>query len=378
LSKQQIDRRRFLVSSAGIVGTAALTGCKESSKDAIANPPVPAVQAPPTNAGVIRVASVPTAVEGNLMQVLVAEFHKTSPRRVELSTNPELYGSARAGKVDLAISHYGHRDAEQFMTDGLGEWPRMVFSNQMAFVGPPSDPAKIRGLEDAVEAFKRIASTKSPFVMNEIDGIRYLVEVLWHAAGKPDRSGWLRDHKQEDALREASKLRAYTFWGLTRSHARAAMRRSISSLSCSPIRCCSECSFRSSSSPVRSRVSTRMVRANSSSSCSPHRPRPSSGKLRIPTSNRTSSGFQPVATTARRPCLTCDQSKTNGRTRSGPSASWSCKQSAGNSISGEPKTAQRPPPSECQCRVEMARASSIGSPVDRVANRHVGQCGTAD
>jgi len=215
LSKQRIDRRRFLISSAGMVGAAALNGCKESSKHAIANPPVPAVQAAPANAGVIRVASVPTAVEGNLMPVLVAEFHKTSTRRVELSTNPELYGAARAGKVDLAISHYGHRDAEQFMTDGLGEWPRMVFSNQMAFVGPPSDPAKIRGLEDAVEAFKRIASTKSPFVVNEIDGIRYLVEVLWHAAGKPDRSGWLRDHKQEDALREASKLRAYTFWGLT-------------------------------------------------------------------------------------------------------------------------------------------------------------------
>jgi tungstate transport system substrate-binding protein len=132
-----------------------------------------------------------------------------------LTTNPDLYTAARAGKVDLAISHYGHHDAETFVMDGLGEFPRMVFSNQMALVGPASDPAKIRGLEDAAEAFKRIAATNTPFVVNEMDGIRYLVEILWNAAGKPDRAGWLREHKKEDALREADKLGAYTFWGLT-------------------------------------------------------------------------------------------------------------------------------------------------------------------
>ncbi len=50
----------------------------------------------------------------------------------------DLYTQARAGKVDLAISHYGHREAEQFILDGLGEWPRTIFSNQVALVGPPS------------------------------------------------------------------------------------------------------------------------------------------------------------------------------------------------------------------------------------------------
>jgi tungstate transport system substrate-binding protein len=215
MPQHTIDRRRFLASSAGLVGAAALPGCKERPKEAVAGAPGPA--APPTavNDTRIRIASVPTAVEGNLLPALIAEFEKGSARRVELVTNPDLYGAARAGKVDLAISHYGHRDAEQFVIDGLGEWPRMIFSNQMALVGPPSDPARIRELGDAVLAFQRIAATKSPFVVNELDGIRYLVEVLWHAAGKPDRGGWLREHKQEDALREAAKLGAYTFWGLT-------------------------------------------------------------------------------------------------------------------------------------------------------------------
>jgi tungstate transport system substrate-binding protein len=221
MSQAKPDRRRFLVSSVGLVGAATLTACKGEPSQAIAGAPTQMPAPTPTSAPApnaptkIRVASVPTAVEGNLLPTLVAEFEKSSSYRVELVMNPDLYNAARAGHVDLAISHYGHRDAEQFVMDGLGEWPRMVFSNQMALVGPVSDPAKIRGLGDVVEAFRRIAATNSQFVMNDIDGIRYLVEVLWNAAGKPERAGWLRDYKQGDALREAAKLGAYTFWGLT-------------------------------------------------------------------------------------------------------------------------------------------------------------------
>ncbi|HEY1814462.1 MAG TPA: hypothetical protein VGG74_19050 [Kofleriaceae bacterium] len=201
------DRRRFLAAAAGLAGVAALPSCKNREPGS-----TPASPHDPT---LIRVASVPTAVEGKLLPALVTAFEKTSAMRVELVTNPGLYDAARAGKVDLAVSHYGHRDAEQFVVDGFGEWPRTIFSNQMALVGPPSDPAGVRGSTDVVDAFARIAAQKRPFVMNELDGIRYLVEILWHAAGMPDRTGWLHDHKQEDALREAARRGAYTFWGLT-------------------------------------------------------------------------------------------------------------------------------------------------------------------
>jgi len=162
---------------------------------------------------VVRVASVPTAVEGDLLPALVNGF---SPR-VVLSSGSDVYSSARAGMVDLVISHYGHRDCEQFVLDGLGEWPRTVFSNQMALVGPASDPARVRGLGDAVEAFARIAKARSPFVLNDLDGVRYLTEVLWNAAGRPPRDGWIVDAKQQkaDAMTLAAKLGGYSLWGLT-------------------------------------------------------------------------------------------------------------------------------------------------------------------
>ncbi|HEY1548891.1 MAG TPA: hypothetical protein VGG28_13775 [Kofleriaceae bacterium] len=162
---------------------------------------------------VVRVASVLTTVEGNLLPELVRTFDG----HVDVAAGGDVYGAARAGHVDLVISHYGHRDAEQFVLDGLGEFPRTICSNQLALLGPASDPAKIRGLVDAAEAFQRIADSKSPFLLNDLDGIRYLAEILWHAIGRPSRDGWWLDPKEqkEDAMRRAAQLGAYTFWGLT-------------------------------------------------------------------------------------------------------------------------------------------------------------------
>jgi tungstate transport system substrate-binding protein len=166
-----------------------------------------------TKSDVVRVASVLTTVEGNLLPELVRTF----AGRVDIVAGGDVYGAARAGKADLVISHYGHRDAEQYILDGLGEFPRTICSNQLALLGPPSDPAKIRGLVDAGEAFQRIADSRSPFLLNDLDGIRYLAEILWNAIGRPSRDGWWLDPKEqkEDAMRRAVELGAYTFWGLT-------------------------------------------------------------------------------------------------------------------------------------------------------------------
>ena len=172
---------------------------------------------PPAYPDIVRVASVPTAVEGNVLPALISEFQQQSPYKVALVINQQLYDAAREGTFDLLVSHYGHRDAETFVLDGLGEWPRTIFSNQMALLGPPSDPARIRGLEDIGEAFRRIAQTKSKYVLGGLDGVQYVSDVLWNAAGRPDRTGWwiVPNGSRDEAIKQASDLGAYTLWGLT-------------------------------------------------------------------------------------------------------------------------------------------------------------------
>jgi tungstate transport system substrate-binding protein len=204
-----LDRRDFVT----LGGLAALAGCSSDAKRA---EPVEPIE-PPLEPGIVRIASVKTAVEGTLLPELIKVFERDQPLRVRLTTGSDVYAQARAGKVDLVISHYGHKDAEQFVLDGLGEWPRTIFSNQMAIVGPPNDPAGVRGMTDAGAAFAKIAATKSKFLVNNLDGVRYVVEILWNSAGRPDRTGWVIDGgaSRDEAIHQASEQGAYTIWGLT-------------------------------------------------------------------------------------------------------------------------------------------------------------------
>lgn len=209
------DRRAFL----GLTALGALVGAvgcaKRESKEA---PPVPYVAPITVDRSRVRVVSVPTAVEGQVLPTLIAEFEQRAGTRVELTAIEDVYGHARAGNADVVISHFGHKQAEEFVMEGSGEWPRTLFSNQMALIGPKDDPAHVRGIDDAAEALRRIAKAKAPFVLNDIDGVRYLTDILWHAAGRPPKEGWFLDdrrYRKEEALRLAVAKQAYIFWGLT-------------------------------------------------------------------------------------------------------------------------------------------------------------------
>ena len=79
-----------------------------------------------------------------------------------------------------------------------------------------SDPAGIRGLTDAAEAFRRIAQRGGEFLVNNAPTERYLAEVLWQSSGAPAKQGWQVNFNLRDqaAIEMASQRRAYTLWGL--------------------------------------------------------------------------------------------------------------------------------------------------------------------
>jgi len=203
---ERLERRDFLLATTAALGS-AIAACHRA-------PPPPSS----TASTHVRLASVPTAVEGGILPTLLADFEASHGAKVELTVaTKDVYDLARNGQCDLILSHYGHKQAEAFVMDGFGEWPRTVFSNQTALLGPPSDPAGIRGVTDAVEAFARIAKARAPFIVNDLDGQRYVAEILWNAAGMPDRTGWFLDDgtAREDALSVAVKKQGYVLWGIT-------------------------------------------------------------------------------------------------------------------------------------------------------------------
>ena len=231
MSEKLVRRAFFRLATGGLIGVPALACQKAAAPPVAATPPV----IPPSSAtSRVRIASVPTAVEGGLLPILLADFEKVSGRKVDLTVaSKDVYDAARAGECDLILSHYGHKQAEAFVTAGFGEFPRTVFSNQSAIIGPPSDPAGIRGVTDAFEAFARIAKARVPFVVNDLFGQRYVAEILWHGAGAPAREGWWIDPKEnrEDILELAVAKNGYTLWGLTPfAHAQKEKERALEPL----------------------------------------------------------------------------------------------------------------------------------------------------
>ncbi len=167
------------------------------------------------HSGSVRLALV--NVPDELLRPLLPAFQVQTGIRAEIVyTGNDPFAVAREGKADLVISHYGHDGVQPFVSEGVGLWPHPVFANQMALLGPPSDPAHVRGLTDASEALRRIAATKSRFVVNNIAGAKYLEEIFWAGGDALAKSDWYLDLKSQgpQAVRDPAQRGAYVIWGL--------------------------------------------------------------------------------------------------------------------------------------------------------------------
>jgi tungstate transport system substrate-binding protein len=90
--------------------------------------------------------------------------------------------NAQNGDGDVVLVH-SKPDEEKFVADGWGVNRQDVMYNDFIIVGPDSDPAKIGGLKDAVQAFKQIAETKAPFASRADDSGTNKAELkLWKDA----------------------------------------------------------------------------------------------------------------------------------------------------------------------------------------------------
>ena len=213
-----VSRRRFLQLLGGAAGAVAagetLAACSLSTGGETESSPA-ATTTTPTS--LVRLSSVVTPQDGGLYDDLLPDFERQTGYQVELATGEDVYGPARDGHADVVLSHYGHRDTQAFAQDGFGQWPQPVFFNQLALLGSPSDPARVQDLTDLVEAFRRIANTRSPLIVNNIEGVKYLTEILWNATGLPEKGEWYRDQGLQgpDAIVEAARQDGYVLWGLT-------------------------------------------------------------------------------------------------------------------------------------------------------------------
>ena len=90
---------------------------------------------------------------------------------------------------DVLLVHA--KAAEQkFVAEGYGLARHDVMYNDFVFVGPPSDPAGIRGLDSAIEALAAIAASRAKFASRgDNSGTHKKEMALWRQAGVKPLAG---------------------------------------------------------------------------------------------------------------------------------------------------------------------------------------------
>ena len=164
----------------------------------------------------ITVASTTSTEQSGLFGFLLPIFEKEAGikvRVVALGTGQAL-DLARRGDADVVFVHAKAAE-EKFLAEGEGVKRYPVMFNDFVLIGPKSDPAKIAGGKDIIEALKKIQTTQAPFVSRGDKSGTHMAELdLWKASGielDKAKGPWYRDTGQGmgPALNTASSMNAY-------------------------------------------------------------------------------------------------------------------------------------------------------------------------
>ena len=166
----------------------------------------------------ITVASTTSTEQSGLFKHLLPVFEKktgTQVRVVALGTGQAL-DMGRRGDADVVFVHDKVAE-EKFVADGFGVRRFEVMYNDFVLVGPKSDPAKIAGSKDIVDAYKKIAAGCAPFASRGDKSGTHAAELrLWKDAGIDPNAGkgtWYREtgSGMGPTLNTASAMNAYAF-----------------------------------------------------------------------------------------------------------------------------------------------------------------------
>ena len=146
----------------------------------------------------IVVQSTTSTQNSGLFDFILPRFRATSGmdvRVVAVGTGQALK-NGRNGDGDVVLVH-ARAAEDHFIAGGFGIERRDVMYNDFVVIGPPSDPAGIRGMKDAAAALVRISQARALWVSRgDNSGTHIKERSLWRASGV-DPSGasgkWYRE-----------------------------------------------------------------------------------------------------------------------------------------------------------------------------------------
>ena len=132
----------------------------------------------------IILATTTSTQDSGLLEMLIPIFERKTGFFVKTIAvgSGQAMALGRRGEADVLLVH-SPVDERKFMEEGFGSRRRPVMYNRFLVLGPPEDPAKIRGLLEAKEALRRIASSSALFISRgDGSGTHTKERALWREA----------------------------------------------------------------------------------------------------------------------------------------------------------------------------------------------------
>jgi tungstate transport system substrate-binding protein len=142
----------------------------------------------------ITVASTTSTEQSGLFGYLLPEAKKATGLDVKVVAvgTGQALDMARRGDADVVFVH-DQAAEEKFLREGFGVKRFPVMYNDFVLVGPPSDPAGVKG-RDVVAALKNIAASNAPFISRgDKSGTNAAELRYWAMAGAAGKGNGYRE-----------------------------------------------------------------------------------------------------------------------------------------------------------------------------------------
>jgi len=170
--------------------------------------------APVPGEGRLVLATTTSTQDSGLLDYLLPMFEEEAGTQLDVIA----VGSGQAlqlgmdGNADVLLVHSPAKEKE-FMDAGHGVRREDVMYNDFVIVGPESDPAGIKGMTSAADAFKKLAETQSTFISRGDESGTHSKELsIWKAAGLEPAGDWYVSAGQGmgEVLTMTNEQQAYT------------------------------------------------------------------------------------------------------------------------------------------------------------------------
>ncbi|MDI9570962.1 MAG: substrate-binding domain-containing protein [Pseudomonadota bacterium] len=160
-------------------------------------------------------ATTTSTQDTGLLDVLIPIFEKKTGYFVKTIAvgSGQAMAMGSKGEADVLLVH-SQAAEKKFMEAGNGVNRRLVMHNDFIVVGPPADPAALKGTKKATEGFKKLSAANALFVSRgDLSGTHVKEMDIWKAAGiKPEGHRWYQQTGlgMGQTLNVAAEKKGYT------------------------------------------------------------------------------------------------------------------------------------------------------------------------